>query len=184
MRGFIAFEVPLHVKVNLSKAIHTMSSKMDGVKWVNDAGLHITLKFLGEIEEGMAGRIREGLAYLEEKYSPFTLVLGGVDAFPSKKKARVIVVGLKNGIDIVGNIFNDIENNLEELGFGREKRAYTPHITLGRRKIPAPLLEKTIARVDEMEFLVDSMVMFRSTLTSKGALYDPVWKIKLGGKNP
>ncbi|HOV90861.1 MAG TPA: RNA 2',3'-cyclic phosphodiesterase [Syntrophorhabdaceae bacterium] len=181
MRAFIALELPLSVKENLSKVISNMSMKMDGVKWVNNAGLHITLKFLGEVEETLVGRIREGLSYLGEKYPPFTLALDCIDAFPDKKRARVIVVKLKNRVDIAINIFKDIENNLEKYSFEKEKRVFTPHITLGRRKTPAPLLEKTIAKLDELEFPVDTLVMFKSTLTNKGAIYDPIWKIKLGG---
>ncbi len=181
MRAFIALELPLSVKEILSKVISNMSMKIDGVKWVNNAGLHITLKFLGEVEDKLVDRIRDEISYLGEKYPPITLALDSIDAFPDKKRARVIVVKLKNRVDIAINIFKDIENNLEKFSFEREKRVFTPHITLGRRKTPAPLLEKTVAKLDELEFTVDTVVMFRSTLTDKGAIYDPIWKIKLGG---
>lgn len=184
MRAFIAFELPANIKTYLSKTIDAMSSRTDDVKWVRYEGLHITLKFLGEIEEGLAADIKKGLLFLESRYRPFTMSLDAVDAFPDRKRARVIVVRLKNEVDIISNIFKDIEGNLEKFGFEKEKRAFTPHITLGRRKTPLPLLEKAIIKLDAMDFLIDSVVMFRSTLTGKGAIYDPIWKINLGGIIP
>ncbi|MCX8111200.1 MAG: RNA 2',3'-cyclic phosphodiesterase [Syntrophorhabdaceae bacterium] len=183
MRAFIAFELPAYIKTYLSKTIDAMSSRTDNVKWVRYEGLHITLKFLGEIDDSVASDIRDGLMYLETKYRPFTMSLDRIDAFPDRKMARVIVVRLKNEIDIISNIFKDIEDNLEKFGFEREKRVFKPHITLGRRKTPLPLLEKAIIKLDEMDFSVDSVVMFKSTLTSQGAIYDPIWKINLGGIN-
>jgi len=181
MRAFIAFEIPGFVKTYLSRTIVAMSSKTDNVKWVRDEGLHITIKFLGEIDEALGGKIRDELLYLGKRYKPFTMGLDRIDAFPDRKRARVIVVRLKNEVDIISNIFKDIEDNLKKFGFESEKRAFTPHITLGRRKAPLPLLEKAIIKLDKMDFTIDSVVMFKSTLTAKGAIYDPIWKIILGG---
>lgn len=110
MRAFIAFELPVDIKNYLSSIINTMSSSVKGVKWVSDEGLHITMKFLGEIEDKKIIQIKETLLSIENQYRPFDLIISRIDAFPNKKRPRVIVVELKNGIDIISNIFQDIEN--------------------------------------------------------------------------
>ena len=71
-------------------------------------------------------------------YGPFEATTKEVDAFPNKRRARVIVVTLEKGVDIARTIFHDIEDALSTLGIEEEKRDFTPHITLGRRKEPAP----------------------------------------------
>lgn len=181
MRAFLAFEIAPEVKTYLRSVIKTMAPLVDGVKWVKEDGLHITLKFFGEIEDEMAVRLKENLAHIEKRYAPFMLALKGIGAFPDRRRTRVIIVTLKNGVDIALNIFQDIENSIEKFGISREKRSFTPHITLGRRKVPAPLLERAITPLEEKQFSVDSLVLFKSTLTREGAIYDPVWKINFGG---
>lgn len=181
MRAFLAFEIPVDIKVYLSTTINTLSLRLKDVKWVSREGLHITVKFLGEIEEKKIDEIRKALLYLEAQYKPFNLTISDIDAFPNKKNSRVIVVNVKNGVDIMHNIFQDIEKTLEIIGFEKEKRSFKPHITLGRMRTPMPLLEKYIPELEEKIFKVHELILFKSTLTNKGAIYDPVWKIKLGG---
>ncbi|HPP05998.1 MAG TPA: 2'-5' RNA ligase family protein, partial [Syntrophorhabdaceae bacterium] len=72
---------------------------------------------------------------------------------------------------------------IKKLGFEKESRLFKPHITLGRIRTPMPLLERFIPRMEEKTFKVEDLVLFKSTLTNKGAIYDPIWKIKLGGKD-
>ena len=182
MRTFLAFRIPEEVKAYLQTIIGTMARYTDGVKWVNENGQHITLKFFGEIEEEQAVLFQEALSGLDERYGPFPVMLGEVGVFPTRKRARVIIVTLKKGIDNICMIFNDIEEHLSELGVAREDREFTPHITLGRRRVPAPLLEKDVAVLDQKTFVLDTLVLYRSTLTKEGAIYDPVWEIRLGGK--
>jgi RNA 2',3'-cyclic 3'-phosphodiesterase len=178
VRSFLAMEIPGNIKEYLQDVIRTMAARTGGVKWVRPEGQHITLKFFGEIDEGTALQIREALSPVET-YEPFTASLGRVDAFPGRKSARVIVAVLEKGVDNIRRIFNDIEHGLSTLGIEREKRDLTPHITLGRRKVPAPLLEREIAKLEEKTFLLDKLVLFKSTLTPGGAVYEPVWEIRL-----
>jgi RNA 2',3'-cyclic 3'-phosphodiesterase len=182
MRAFLAIEISDDIKQYLKTIIKSMAGKVDGVKWVNEEGQHITLKFFGEIEEARAWKIKEAVSMLEKKYSPFVATTKGLSAFPDKKRARVIVVTLEKGVDNIKMIFNDIEHGLSMLGIEKEKRELTPHITLGRRKIPAPLLDRDIIEMEEKTFIIDRLVLFKSTLTKEGPIYTPVWEIKLGGE--
>jgi RNA 2',3'-cyclic 3'-phosphodiesterase len=182
MRAFLAFEISVVVKEYLQGVSRVMASKVTGVKWVKIDGQHITLKFFGEIEESVAKNIQEKLTGLESKYDPFEATIKGVDAFPTKRRARVIIVTLEKGVDIARTIFHDIEDTLLTIGIEAEKRDFTPHITLGRKKEPTPLLERDIPGLDEMSFVIDRLVLFRSTLTPQGAIYSPVWEIEFKGK--
>lgn len=182
MRAFLAIEISDDIKQYLKTIIKSMAGKVDGVKWVNEEGQHITLNFFGEIEEARAWKIKEAVSMLEKKYSPFVATTKGLSAFPDKKRARVIVVTLEKGVDNIKMIFNDIEHGLSMLGIEKEKRELTPHITLGRRKIPAPLLDRDIIEMEEKIFIIDRLVLFKSTLTKEGPIYTPVWEIKLGGE--
>jgi 2'-5' RNA ligase len=177
MRAFLAFEISVPVKEYLQGIILGMASRITGAKWVKNDGQHITLKFFSEIEETMANNMKERLARLENIYGPFEATTKGVDAFPNKRRARVIVVNLEKGVDISRAIFHDIEDTLSTLGIEKEKRDFTPHITLGRNKEPTPLLERDIPGLEEMSFVIDRLVLFRSTLTPQGAIYAPVWEI-------
>jgi 2'-5' RNA ligase len=182
MRAFLAFEISAPVKEYLQGVSRIMASKVTGVKWVKSNGQHITLKFFGEIEEIMAKNMQERLTGLENKYGPFEATTKGVDAFPTKRRARVIIVTLEKGVDIARAIFHDIDDTLLTLGIEAEKRDFTPHITLGRKKEPIPLLERDIPDLDEMSFFIDRLVLFRSTLTSQRAIYSPVWEIEFKGE--
>ena len=182
MRAFLAFEISAPVKEYLQGVSRIMASKSTGVKWVKSNGQHITLKFFGEIEESMAKIIQEKLTGLESKYGPFVATIKEIDAFPTKRRARVIIVSLEKGVDIAKAIFHDIEDTLLTLGIEVEKRDFTPHITLGRKKEPTPLLERDIPGLDEMSFVIDRLVLFRSTLTPQGAIYSPVWEIEFKGE--
>lgn len=177
MRVFLALEISPSVKEYLQGIIKIMASRITGVRWVKSEGQHITLKFFGELDEAIVENIRTRLLSIEDKFEPFETTIKGIDAFPNKRRARVIVVTLEKGVDIAKAIFNDIEVALLPLGFEGEKRDYTPHITLGRKKEQSPILERDIPDLNGMRFIVDRLVMFRSTLTPQGAIYSPLWEI-------
>lgn len=177
MRVFLALEISPSVKEYLQGIIKIMASRITGVRWVKSEGQHITLKFFGELDEAIVENIRTRLLSIEDKFEPFETTIKGIDAFPNKRRARVIVITLEKGVDIAKAIFNDIEVALLPLGFEGEKRDYTPHITLGRRKEQSPILERDIPDLNGMGFIVDRLVMFRSTLTPQGAIYSPLWEI-------
>ena len=182
MRAFLALEIPSEIRSYLESTIGIMAARMKGIRWVKQDGLHITLKFLGEIETDMARRIREALPRIGADYDPFPVSIKGIDAFPDRRRARVVVVALGEGVPKIEDIFRDVEMGLSMLDIAAEERKYTPHITLGRAKVPGPLLDKDCVPLEGKRFMVDKLVLFRSALTREGALYSPVWDIKFGGR--
>jgi 2'-5' RNA ligase len=180
MRAFLAFEVPDDVKGYLSGLAKRMARTMDGVRWVRDEGIHMTLKFFGEIEEGRAREIGAALGHIAGEEA-VEASLAAIGAFPDRTRARVIVVTMEKGVDKLIRIFDDIDRSLSRLGIERESRSFTPHLTLGRRKIPAPLLERDIPEIEKQRFTVNRIVLFQSTLTREGSIYTPKWALTLGG---
>jgi RNA 2',3'-cyclic 3'-phosphodiesterase len=179
MRAFLAIEISDDIKKYLKAVIKSMAPYVETVKWVNEAGQHITLKFFGEIEEKKAWQIKESILFIENKHPSFVVTIKSIDAFPDKRRARVIVITLENGVDNIKNIYNDIEESVVALGVEKEKRSFTPHITLGRIKIPSPLPDKAIKDIERISFVAGSVVLFKSTLRPEGPLYNPVWELKL-----
>ena len=181
MRAFLAIEISHDVKQYLKTIAKAMAMNIDGVKWVKEADQHLTLKFFGEIEEEKVSMIKESMLHIERSHALFIATIKGIDGFPDRRRARVIVITLENGVDNIKNIYNDIEESISTLGIERENRPFTPHITLGRRKVPGPIPDKALANIEKMSFNVDSVVLFKSTLRPEGAIYTPVWEIKLRG---
>jgi 2'-5' RNA ligase len=93
------------------------------------------------------------------------------------------VVKLKEGIEPSQAIFDDVEERLSAIGVEREKRRLVPHLTLGRRRIPKPFPDGDPMPLEDREFIIGELVLYQSTLTPGGAIYAPVWKIKLGGED-
>ena len=89
MRAFLAIEIPEELKRYLQTVIDHMASRVKGIKWVKKDGQHITLKFFGEIEETTGLQIKEGISAIERDHAPFTVSIMGIDAFPSRRRARV-----------------------------------------------------------------------------------------------
>jgi len=183
MRSFLALEVSAPVADYLGSIIAGLSRRTRDIKWVKRDAIHVTLKFLGEIEEALAGKLRDALAPMGSRFTPFVVSLKGIDAFPNRRRARVVIVRLDKGTEEMKSIYEAVEEALTEFKFDREAREYTAHITLGRAKTPAPFPDGDLPPLEKMEFWVDGLVLFKSTLTPGGAIYTPVWKIKFGGDN-
>jgi RNA 2',3'-cyclic 3'-phosphodiesterase len=183
MRSFLALEVSAPVVDYLSGVIERLSKRTRDIKWVKKDAIHITLKFLGEIEEALAPKILEALQPIGSRFAPSMISLKEIDAFPSRRRARVVIVRLDKGTDEMKAIFEAVEEGLTGFDFEREAREYTPHITLGRMRTPQPFPDGDLPPLEKMVSTVDGLVLFKSKLTPGGAIYTPVWKIKLGGDN-
>ncbi|HOE16700.1 MAG TPA: RNA 2',3'-cyclic phosphodiesterase [Syntrophorhabdaceae bacterium] len=178
MRVFLALEIPDEIKAYLRVVTNQMAARIHNVKWVNERGQHITLKFFGEQEEKRVREIGDALSGIERLHAPIAVTLKDIEAFPDRKRARVIVVALEKGVDNIRMIFHDIEDRLSGLGVEKERRSFRPHITLGRMKTPGPLLDRDIVDVDKKDFVVRRMVLFQSILQPAGAVYAPIWELE------
>jgi len=190
MRAFIAIELPA-VLIETLRAIQAGLIKKAGesvdISWSRPENIHLTLKFLGEIDPVRVEDICGGLERAAEGISPFSLAAGGVGGFPGLKTPRVIWVGIKE-CTALAELQKNIDERLVELGFEKEDRPFHPHLTLCRIKsAPAGRIvgkaASELAHEANVVFKADSFVLFKSELSPKGAKYSVLKKVILKG-NP
>lgn len=188
IRSFIAIELPDEFRLALARLQERLKSGSRAlVKWVDPQGIHLTLKFLGNISPDMVGRITTALEGAVRGMSPFHLEAGGLGAFPSLKRVRVVWVGIAGEVDRLSRLQRSIESALVPLGFAPESRTFSPHLTLGRLRDQATPEEsrnlgQLVATASfETAYAVEvaSVHLMRSQLTREGAIYSRVGSLKL-----
>lgn len=184
MRLFIAIEIPDGIKNFLYQLI-SLKTSLDGVSIVQKENFHITLKFLGEVNEGLIPDITNTLRKISSEFSSFTLKITYPGVFPDKFKPRVIWIGTED-TDILKEMAKRIDEGMEFYGFKREERGFKSHITLARVKNfhnGKYLFEKVSKRFWEespqLQFHVEGFVLMKSTLTPKGSIYEVLQRFPL-----
>jgi RNA 2',3'-cyclic 3'-phosphodiesterase len=145
------------------------------VRWVHDEGLHLTLKFFGEVAAERLDVITEALRFAAEGAGPQPLSLSELGAFPSRSRPRILWVGVQAPPSL--ELLQDrIERGSEAIGFPPEGTPFQPHVTLGRvregQRIPAGGLEDHAGRFKPVPFLGQELVLYESVLTTSGPRYE------------
>ena len=188
LRTFIALPLPAEWTDALATTIDNLSRSIPGgVRWVNPAGIHLTLKFLGDTDAEMAPRIVSGLAEALEDVEGPALSLSGLGTFPGRGSPRVIWAGVGGGADGLDELFRRVEHTAAGLGWPRERRAFRPHLTLGRVREQATASQRRavaeaiagVALLDAPEWRVDTVRLYRSELTPQGAIYSNLGEVKI-----
>jgi 2'-5' RNA ligase len=187
LRLFYAIFISPRIAETLARHISQCALSGADVKWVEPQNLHLTLKFIGEVQ---LERLEEIIAAGEsaaDGVKTFRVFWEGFGAFPDFRRPRVIWAGMKQGGRAVSEIAERLEDRLAAAGFRKEERAFRPHLTIGRVKSPGGLEELRKAteriqnsRIGEME--VSSFSLVKSTLTSRGPIYSVVRNFELGAK--
>jgi len=184
MRTFIAIDLEEQIKDSLTNLVKILKPAAKNIKWVNRENFHLTLKFLGELNEPQVETVRQTMNQLTHKYQPFSLSLKGTGSFPAgQSRMRVIWVGIEAGQELY-SLQNELEEELERKGFPREERPFSPHLTLGRAKVPEnqERLKKELDKFSVQEFgqmTVKEIIFFQSILRPEGPTYKPVDKFEL-----
>ena len=187
MRLFLAVFPPPQTQALAHDLIEQLRAPRDGVSWVKRENLHVTLRFLGDVDADGAKRAEDAAREAARATAPFGALFGPPGAFPTAKKARVLWLGLVEGVEPFTRMANALEAALTTRGFEPEDREFTPHLTLGRvrepgadwtaRLVAAPSLrDSTNAR-----FTVSEIAVVESTLGSGGAAYRVRATAPLGG---
>jgi len=179
MRVFIAIELEDRSKRIVSEAQRTIQKNLKGIKWVEYENLHITLKFLGDLDEGKVERVKKVIKKVSSDTDGFYVSGGSFGAFPTPHKARVLFFGIKEGKDHIYNLFEKLEQELGKIGFEREKKPYHPHITVGRGKRQVFDVSEFLNLNATFRQKVKSITLFKSTLTPKGPIYDVLMRGEL-----
>jgi 2'-5' RNA ligase len=180
IRAFIAIELPEGFKASLSQIQAKLKPGRElSVKWVDPQGLHLTLKFLGNIALPTVSEVTEAIAGVASSVAPFRLELIELGAFPDIHMPRVVWVGLGGDLVSLLGLQEGIDSSLIPLGFSSEGRAFSPHLTLGRVRDRASAEERRRLGVElsslqlrEHPVLpVEGVSLMRSKLTKEGAIY-------------
>lgn len=184
MRIFIAAELPDTTKEEIA---HIQSSIMDTsnrIRWVNPSSMHITLKFLGELENHALNNVFEITQKIAHASRPFWVELKGLGVFPGIINARVLWVGIEQGALELGEIASELEKNFWENGIVKTKEKWVAHITLGRIK-----QMKNIQSIKELvnkgkdtscgKLKIEKITVIQSQLSPRGAMYTPLKNFSL-----
>jgi 2'-5' RNA ligase len=189
LRCFIAIELPEEIKAGLSRLqAQLKSGNQFSVKWVNPYSIHLTLKFLGNVNADMTSQITEAIKEGAQGVSPFRLEIKGLGVFPNLRRVQVIWVGISGDLEKLLQLQKGIDSALARLGFAPEGRAFTPHLTLARVRDRASPEERQklgelIASTKfeaEYTFSVEAVSLMRSQLTREGAIYSQISAVELG----
>ena len=160
------------------------------VKWVSRENLHITLKFLGDVDKKEVPAINREAEKVAAQISPFELTIDKLSGFPNPGFPKVIWLGSNSPPDEIFQLQENLESRLENLGFEKENRDYVPHITLGRTK------DENEAKIEQLgselkshrldtnwTVSIDQVTLMKSTLKSSGPVYDPLVQLNLGNSS-
>jgi 2'-5' RNA ligase len=183
IRAFVAIKLPDKLMVKLKEVRDTLASSQKDVSWVRPGGIHLTLKFLGDIETEEVDKVAEALFLAAKGVKAFTLKAQGVGGFPNLKSPRVIWVGIRESNELL-RLQKNIDDRLFESGFEKDDRPFNPHLTLARVKTPGAGRElgKRVeeSKIDiDVDFRADYFVLFRSVLSPKGAEYTELRRFDL-----
>lgn len=184
IRCFIALEIPVEIQAVLGDIIIRLQEAGADVKWVVASGIHLTIKFLGEIPESDALKAGAALKGLRGKFGAIDAGLGGLGAFPSLDRPKVVWVGLAKGGEQIKEIQRQVEKLTDDISKEEKGREFNPHLTLGRVRSDKNLgvLRQSMrsAIVPRADFRLSKLQLVRSTLAPEGAIYHPLLSVALG----
>jgi 2'-5' RNA ligase len=188
VRCFIAIELPEEIK----KGLKDLQAKLKAggqfpAKWVDPYGIHLTLKFLGNVAQDKLDEITRAVEEASQGIAPFNLDVKGLGVFPNPRRVQVAWVGVVGEVEKLANLQQRLESKLEPLGFAPENRRFTPHLTLARIRDRASIDERERfgQLITETEFEggyswpVTAVNLMRSQLTREGAIYSQISSVEL-----
>lgn len=182
-RLFVAVSPPADVLTAVEEAVAPARKSMVGPRWTTEDQWHLTLQFLGQVEDDVVSDVSRALDGVSQ-IQPFAVRLGGGGAFPRVPRGRVIWLGVVEGAKGLGVLAGRVNQALEPVGFEAEKREYHPHLTLARLKVPGDVTPAVEALGEEPvgpAFVVSEVVLYESRLSPKGARYEAMGAVALEG---
>lgn len=185
MRLFVAVNLPADLRQRLAAVQERLRGTQADVSWVRAENIHATLKFLGETEEKRLDRIRAALLEVARGRGPFPIRVAGLGSFGGRVP-RVVWVGVEAGAEPLSGLAKDVEAAMAHLGFPKEKRGFSAHLTLGRVRSPrnAAALLAALGQADAGPIGTVEVTQFelmQSELRPTGSVYTVLEKFPLGG---
>ena len=188
MRTFIAIELPAEIKEYLNFIQNKLKACQTDMKWVKPENIHLTLKFLGEINAEQFDKTVSILKKAADNNPSFKINMASIAAFPGINTPRIIWLGINQGEPQIKTLVANLEEKLVGIGIPAEERTFSVHITIARtcscrnqQSLGAGIAGlNDKLKIEKHEFTADKLTLFKSTLTSQGPLYEALQVFPLG----
>lgn len=187
IRAFLAIDPPAVVLENIQEMQNRLKKNIRGViRWVRPEGIHLTLKFFGDISVQDVANISEVIVKRTNAAPPFALEVRGLGAFPDVTRPRIIWLGITGQMGNLLSLQKDLEEEFFILGFPKEDRPFRAHLTMGRVKVPKGIIGLAAAvdaggKLTAGSFTVGEVALFQSSLSPQGAIYTRLATFPLQG---
>lgn len=172
MRLFIAALLPDEIKNRLGEYLDVLKERVQGVRWEKPEKLHITLKFLGNVEDAKAAQVSSLVEKSAAGCHPFQMEISNFGGFPDLGNPRILFVGMSEN-PALSALRQKIEEALEPLGFPKDNRRFVPHVTIGRIK-DRLRIEEALPLPEKHAFTIDEVGVIKSEPRRDGSIYTPV----------
>jgi len=182
MRTFIGIDFPKSLKEQIVEVQSFLKSISKKGRWKYIDNFHLTLKFLGEIEYEKVEKIRQALEKNLKDFSRFSLKISSCGYFKGHGNLRVVYLKPDGNLEKLNNLFTLVENAMAEVGFEREKREYTPHITIAQDVVlnePFESFQRFVESFTFDEIPVEKVILFLSEEIDRKRVYTPIFDIEL-----
>ena len=183
IRTFVAIELDDDTKARVAAAIETLRHKrIDNLRLVRPEGVHLTLKFLGDIEVSRVPQVADAMKHVASRQAPFSLTLDAPGVFPNTNRARVLWLGVEGDLKALRLLQAGVEEALTSDGFPAERQPFNPHLTIGRMHHRASRFDRRRA-TDALAAIhlpanqtvaVNSISLMKTTLRAGGAVYQRI----------
>jgi 2'-5' RNA ligase len=188
IRAFIAIDLPPEIQQRLDQVIAQLTQRLEGipVRWVPAGNIHLTLKFLGDVSVANVEMLKKVLQTEVENHRCFEISMGGLGAFPNIRQPRVIWAGVEAPPDLA-SLQRNIDNAMAKLGYNREERPFSAHLTLGRVSRNATARDAhrigEVIEATKIGFLgvaqINSVHLYKSDLQPSGSVYTRLFSTPL-----
>lgn len=188
IRSFLAFELPVDIKRIIMTVSENVRELPLNVRWLNVTNIHLTIVFMGDVQEEQVKPIQDIVKDVCQGYGSFSIGIKGIGLFGSRRNPRVLWIGLDGAIDRMGYFRDDLQKGLTPFGIKEEKRRFKPHLTLGRFRKGARTgthLDDLLSKYHDLtspECIIEELVLFKSDLKPGGAVYSKLNGWPLIGK--
>lgn len=176
IRCFIAIEIPETIQNQLARIQGTLRDQIKKASWVKPGNIHLTLRFLGDVDPDDLESIGEAIERAASRHRSFSMHIGGLGAFPNFARPRVMWTGVRVGGDRISALARDIDGALSNYGFSPETKKFNPHLTIARLKVRVDLRPyanryRQYDRIAGAEMSVNTISLIQSQLHPTGAIY-------------
>jgi len=182
IRSFVAVSISEGARRQIADLLGRLRHESGSlVRWVRPELMHLTLAFLGEVSQDFIEVATARLTEVASGHRPFPMQLKGLGAFPCPTRARIVWAGVEQGRTDVCALQAGVVKALRSVGYQPERRPFSPHLTIGRLRMPGDVSRAAAVQFESEFFIVERVVLFRSVLTPTGPVYSVTAEFPLGG---